>query len=300
MAARHDARAKASGRPNPWPDAWLTPDWPAPANVMALCSTRPGGMSAGPWAGLNLAAHVGDDPSAVTGNRARLRAHLPAEPLWLTQVHGVNVVDPAGYDPAVGPQADAARTRAIDTPCAVLTADCLPILLCDRGTGRSSGPSAARQADTSHPVGLGIGGGHAASAQGLATEVAAIHAGWRGLADGVLEATAAAMRTRPQDWLAWIGPGIGRDAFECGEEVLEAFCNRHPEARQAFRKAPGAPGRWLGDLPAIARQRLVALGMPAGAIYGGTLCTVSDPERFYSFRRDGVTGRMASLIWLSK
>lgn len=297
---RHDAQAQASDRPNPWPDSWLRPDWPAPANVVALCSTRAGGLSTGPWAGLNLAAHVGDDPAAVAGNRARLRAHLPAEPLWLTQVHGVNVVDPAGYDPASGPQADAARTRATGTPCAVLTADCLPVLLCDRGAQHSAGPSAAWQADTCHPVEVGMAARHAAAGRGRATEVAAIHAGWRGLADGVLEATAATMRTRPQDWLAWIGPGIGRDAFECGEEVLEAFCKGHPEARQAFRPAPGAPGRWLGDLPAIARQRLVALGMPASAIHGGTLCTVSDPARFYSFRRDGVTGRMASLIWLSE
>lgn len=257
-------------RPASWPDTWLTPDWPAPANVMALCSTRTGGAGSGPWASFNLAAHVGDDRSAVASNRAQLRAHLPADPVWLAQVHGVQVIDPARHDPASTPEADAACTRTTGTPCAVLTADCLPVLLCDRSACGT-----------------------------VATEVAAIHAGWRGLADGVLEAAAAAMRTRPQDWLAWIGPCIGRDAFECGDDVLEAFCGGHPEALGTFRPVPGTPGKWLGDLPAIARQRLVALGVPANRIHGGSLCTVSDPARFFSFRRDGVTGRMASLVWLT-
>lgn len=264
-------------------DNWLTPDWPAPANVRALCTTRVGGVSRGPWAGLNPAAHVGDDPAAVARNRALLRAQLPADPVWLTQVHGTRVVDPAAHTPDLPPpEADAARTQALRTPCAVLTADCLPILLCDRGRRRE----------------LEEGASTSAAAEVAATEVASIHAGWRGLADGVIGATAAAMCTQPRDWLAWIGPCIGPEAFECGDDVLAAFCTDHPEARAAFRPHPQHPGKWLGDLPAIARQRLVALGVPAAAIYGGGLCTVSDPQRFYSFRRDGVTGRMASIVWL--
>lgn len=269
------------------PPECLTPDWPAPANVRALCTTRAGGVSGGPWASFNLAAHVGDDPAAVAANRALLRAQLPADPVWLTQVHGVRVIDPALHDPATrSPEADAARTRALRNPCAVLTADCLPVLLCDRGARESAGTATAASSS------------EMAATEVAATEVAAIHAGWRGLADGVIEATAAAMQTRPQDWLAWIGPCIGRDAFECGDDVLAAFCDGHPEARSAFRPHPQSPGKWLGDLPAIARQRLVALGVSAAAIHGGDRCTVSDAQAFYSFRRDGVTGRMATLIWL--
>ncbi len=271
--------AGASGARRDLPHGWLIPDWPAPANVRALCTTRAGGGSLAPWTGLNLAAHVGDDAGAVVANRALLRRQLPADPVWLTQVHGTRVIDPATHTPDLPPpEADAARTQARRTPCAVLTADCLPILLCDRGGGRGATPAAATRA--------------------AATEVAALHAGWRGLADGVIEATAAAMQTRPRDWLAWIGPCIGPEAFECGDDVVAAFCDGHPEARSAFRPHPHNPGKWLGDLPAIARQRLVALGVPPSAIHGGDLCTVSDPQRFYSFRRDGVTGRMASIVWL--
>ena len=267
--ADREPRLNGSADPADWPAEWLIPGWPAPANVRALCTTRSGGSSRGPWLSFNLAAHVDDDPVAVAANRSRLRAHLPADPVWLSQVHGVRVIDPARHESAATPpEADAARTCNAGTPCAVLTADCLPVLLCDHGGGA------------------------------LATEVAAIHAGWRGLADGVIEATAAAMQTRSQDWLAWIGPCIGPAAFECGEDVLAAFCSGHPEARAAFRPHPESPGKWLGDLPAIARQRLVALGVPAAAIHGGEFCTVSDAARFYSFRRDGVTGRMASVIWL--
>lgn len=269
------APSPAAPRPAAWPVDWLVPEWPAPANVRALCTTRAGGHSRGVWGSLNLAAHVGDEAVAVANNRAVLRDHLPKAPVWLAQVHGVRVIDPAMLDPAAPPpEADAAHTRQPGSPCAVLTADCLPILLC---AGRRGGMTTA----------------------GAATEVAAIHAGWRGLADGVIEATAAAMQTPPQDWLAWIGPCIGPAAFECGEEVLEAFCRDRPEVHAAFRPHPAQAGRWLGDLPAIARQRLAALGVPAAAVYGGDVCTVSDPARFYSFRRDGLSGRMASLIWLA-
>lgn len=273
MAPESDA-VRESGGQQGLPSGCLVPDWPAPANVRALCTTRVGGSSRGPWKGFNLAAHVDDDPLAVAANRGLLQRHLPAAPVWLTQVHGTGVIDPATHvHGAEPPEADAARTRALRTPCAVLTADCLPVLLCDHGGGASPGGTPA-------------------------TEVAAIHAGWRGLADGVIEATAAAMQTRPQDWLAWIGPCIGRDAFECGADVIAAFCDRHPEARVAFRPHPRAAGKWLGDLSAIARQRLVALGVPPEAIYGGDHCTVTEPERFYSFRREGVTGRMASIVWM--
>ena len=276
-------------RVSDWPVDLLVPDWPAPANVRALCTSRSGGVSRGPWADFNLAAHVDDDPAAVAANRARLRRWLPADPLWLTQVHGTRVIDPAAYaGSAAPPEADAARTRAPGIPCAVLTADCLPILLCDRGSGRGSGGAAADE----------VAATEVAATEIAATEVAALHAGWRGLADGVIEATAAAMQTRPQGWLAWIGPCIGPDAFECGDDVVAAFCDGHPEARTAFRPHPRSPGKWLGDLPAIARQRLVALGVPPAAIHGGNWCTVADPRRFYSFRRDGVTGRMASIVWL--
>lgn len=271
MSEREPSDPPCAGHTD-WPADWLTPDWPAPANVRALCTTRAGGHSRAPWHRFNLAAHVGDDPVAVAANRTRLRVHLPAEPVWLTQVHGVRVIDPAAHNPtapAPAPAADAAHTRAIGAPCTVLTADCLPVLLCDR---RGGAP---------------------------ASEVAAIHAGWRGLADGVIEATAAAMQTPPRDWLAWIGPCIGPTAFECGEDVLAAFCRGHPEAQTAFRPHPETPSKWLGDLPTIARQRLVALGVPTAALYGGDLCTVHDAARFYSFRRDGVTGRMATVIWLT-
>ncbi|MCF8191676.1 MAG: peptidoglycan editing factor PgeF [Burkholderiales bacterium] len=276
MTPEPDAICESGGAQG-LPGGWLIPDWPAPANVRALCTTRVGGVSQGLWASLNLASHVGDDPLAVAANRGLLQRHLPAAPVWLAQVHGTGVIDPATHvHSAEPPEADAARTCALRTPCAVLTADCLPVLLCDGGRA----PPGGTGADT------------------MATEVAAIHAGWRGLADGVIEATAGCMHTHPQDWLAWIGPCIGPAAFECGDDVLAAFCDRHPEARAAFRPHPQQPGKWLGDLPAIARQRLMALGVPATAIHGGEHCTVAESGRFYSFRRDGVTGRMASIVWL--
>jgi len=245
---------------------WLTPDWPAPPGVRALCTTRGGGVSLGAYAGLNLGDHVGDDPESVAANRAQLRARLalPGEPLWLRQVHGCSVVggsdgDWAGDDPDAC-VADAAVAYGPGTVCAVLTADCLPILLCDRA----------------------------------GTRVAAIHAGWRGLAAGVCEAAVARMQAAPQDLLAWLGPAIGRDAFEVGEEVRAAFLAADPGAAMAFGPSPG--GRWLADIYLLARQRLAALGV--GSVWGGGLCTYTDAQRFFSYRRDGVTGRMASLIWL--
>ncbi|AUN95155.1 peptidoglycan editing factor PgeF [Pseudazoarcus pumilus] len=238
---------------------WIVPDWPAPATVRALVTTRSGGVSTGPYAGLNLGDHVGDDPALVECNRRLLAAHLPAEPIWLQQVHGTAVADADAAAPAV--PADAALARRPSTVCAVLTADCLPVLLCNIH-GRV---------------------------------VAAAHAGWRGLAAGVLENTVTAMGGEPRELMAWLGPAIGPQAFEVGDEVRETFLAADGAAAQAFE--PGVrEGKWLADLYALARLRLRAAGVPA--VHGGRWCTLSDAARFYSFRRDGVTGRFASLIWI--
>ncbi|NJD24242.1 MAG: peptidoglycan editing factor PgeF [Betaproteobacteria bacterium] len=239
----------------------IIPDWPAPANVGALQTTRAGGVSGGPWAAFNLGDHVGDDPQAVRANRARLRAVLPAEPVWLRQVHGAVAVDAAGAGKTV-PEADAAFASVPGVVCAVLTADCLPVLFCDLA----------------------------------GTIVGAVHAGWRGLRAGVLENTVAALRRPPGEIMAWLGPAIGRSAFEVGSEVRAAFVADDPGAAAAF--APGVADRWWCDLPALARRRLAARGVTA--VFGGDACTVSDPERYFSYRRDGVTGRMASLVWLDR
>ena len=237
----------------------IIPDWPAPARVKSLMTTREGGVSLASWASLNLGDHVGDDPAHVAANRARLRQTLPAEPGWLRQVHSARVVE-LGRES--NPEADAAFTREPGQVCAVLTADCLPVLFCDRA----------------------------------GSVVAAAHAGWRGLADGVLEATVAAMRVvAPCDILAWMGAAIGPQAFEVGDEVKRIFVDRHPEAAAAF--VPHAPGKWLADIYRLARIRLAHAGVQA--VYGGGRCTFSEADRFYSYRRDGVTGRMASLIWLA-
>lgn len=244
----------------------LIPDWPAPVHVQARVTTRRGGVSAAPYASLNLGDHVGDDPVAVAANRAELRACLPAEPLWLKQVHGRGIV---AADQAVGvPEADGSVTRQAGCVCAVLTADCLPVLFCDRS----------------------------------GTVVAAAHAGWRGLADGVLEAAVHAMAVEPGEILAWLGPAIGPQAFEVGEEVRQVFMAQDPEARLAFvhssltPQAMGSSQKWLANIYLLARQRLARVGVRQ--VFGGDFCTHMDAERFYSYRRDGVTGRMASLIWL--
>jgi len=240
------------------PAEWIEPDWPAPPGVRALVTTRHGGVSTGPYSGLNLGAHVGDAPEAVAENRRRVAAGLPAMPLWLEQVHGTEVVVADAAQP--GTRADAAFTRRAGAVCAVMVADCLPVLFCDdRGT-----------------------------------VVAAAHAGWRGLAGGVLENTVRAMGVPPAQLMAWLGPAIGPAAFEVGGEVREAFCARQPEAAGAF--APGVvPGKWMADIFRLARLRLAAAGV--GRVYGGGVCTVSDPARFYSYRRDGTTGRFAALVW---
>lgn len=238
----------------------IAPDWPAPSWVRACCTTRAGGVSDGPYGSLNLGDHVGDAPRRVAENRAILGVDLalPVEPLWLAQVHGCAVAQVGSARP--GCPADASIARAPGQVCAVLTADCLPLLICDP-RGRS---------------------------------VAAVHAGWRGLAAGVIESTLAALGCAPADLLVWLGPAIGPDAFEVGPEVRAAFLAVDPALAPAFRPCPG--DKWLADLYALARARLAAAGV--ARVYGGGLCTYRDARRFFSFRRDGATGRMASLIFI--
>lgn len=241
-----------------WSEHCLAPDWPAPANVRALQTTRLGGVSAAPYASLNLGEHVGDAPQAVARNRQLLAALMPSEPVWLQQVHGTVVAD--ADHAACLIQADASVARQRGAVCVVMTADCLPVLLCDK--------------------------------QG--TVVAAVHAGWKGLAAGVIEATVQAMGIAPQQLLAWFGPAISQRAFEVGAEVRAAFVAHNAQASEAF--LPGADGKWMADIYLLARQRLHAMGVPR--TYGGELCTYGDAERFFSYRRDGVTGRMGTFIWL--
>ncbi|MEO8102002.1 MAG: peptidoglycan editing factor PgeF [Betaproteobacteria bacterium] len=240
----------------------IVPDWPLPAGVKALFTTRQGGVSAGKYASLNLGAHVGDDPLAVQENRRRVCSLLPGTPQWLNQVHGTRVVtiggDAVDRSP---PEADASITRMMGRPCAVMVADCLPILFCDvRGSC-----------------------------------VAAAHAGWRGLAAGVIERTVAAMQIESGQLTAWLGPAIGASAFEVGQDVVDAFASQRKDARAAFRLLAGRPGKYLADIYALARLRLSAAGIEH--VHGGGLCTVSAPDRYFSYRRDGQTGRMAAIIW---
>ncbi len=238
-------------------------DWPAPDNVQAVTTSRIGGVSQPPWDSFNLADHVGDHPAAVQANRELLLEELalPAEPAWLKQVHGTRVVR-LDEPPAEPPEADASVADAPGRVCAVLTADCLPVLFCDRA-GR---------------------------------HVAAAHAGWRGLASGVLEATVAAMGVDGNEILAWLGPAIGPQAFEVGEEVRTAFVDADADSVTAF--VAQGEGRWLADIDQLARRRLARVGVTA--VYGGDRCTYSEAGMFYSYRRDGVTGRMASLVWLTE
>lgn len=236
----------------------IRPDWPAPPRVAACSTTRIGGVSKAPWDSFNLAAHVGDDPDAVAANRARLAAllELRAGPLWLEQVHGTRVCTFDDNDLC----ADASFSDRAMQVCVVMTADCLPVLLCSR----------------------------------RGNAVAAAHAGWRGLLAGVLEQTVARFGGAADDVLAWLGPAIGPQAFEVGEDVRSAYVDEDPAAARHF--VANRPGHWLADIYALARMRLSRAGVVA--VYGGGYCTYSDPQRFFSYRRDGVTGRMASLIWL--
>jgi YfiH family protein len=242
----------------------IIPDWPAPATVKTLQTTRTGGVSVSPYDSFNLGSHVGDNPLAVSRNRMLLAPLLPSEPVWLNQVHGLTVVDVV--QAGCLPEADASVSAHPGAVCVVMTADCLPILLCDeRGT-----------------------------------VVGAAHAGWRSLCDGVIEATVNAMKVPAPTLMAWLGPAIGASRFEVGDEVRAAFIAQQPQAAAAFVPSmsgvPGASGKWLADLYLLAQQRLNARGVTR--VYGGGLCTYSDPERFYSYRRDGVTGRMGTFIWL--
>lgn len=236
----------------------IIPDWPAPANVKALQTTRTGGISLAPYDALNLGSHVKDNPLSVAHNRQLLSQRLPNEPVWLNQVHGINVVDAANT--SCVPDADASFTTRKNVVCVTMTADCLPVLLCN-----ASG-----------------------------TVVAAIHAGWRSLCDGVIEATVTQMPAKPTDLIAWLGPAIGPQAFEVGSEVRVQFIEKDAQAELAFKQNGD---KWLGDICQIARQRLNNLGITQ--IYGGGLCTYTDKTRFFSFRRDGDTGRMATLIWMA-
>ncbi|MGG4616593.1 peptidoglycan editing factor PgeF [Pseudomonas aeruginosa] len=239
-------------------NAWLTPDWPAPARVRACVTTRSGGVSQAPFDSLNLGAHVDDDPRAVEENRRRLTERLECRPSWLDQVHGVTVVE---ADPSRVLRADASWSAMPGVACTIMTADCLPALFCDRS----------------------------------GTRVAAAHAGWRGLAAGVLEATVDSLGVPGDELLVWLGPAIGPRAFEVGGEVRDAFVAAHAEARSAF--VPSAnPGRFMADIYRLARIRLGAHGVTA--VHGGGLCTFSDTARFYSYRRSSRTGRFASLVWL--
>ncbi len=245
----------------------LIPDWGGVTlpGVRSLVTTRTAlqGVSASPYASFNVATHVGDDPVAVKENRARLRMMLPAEPLWLNQVHGVSVVDAAisCNENGRGVEADASFTRQPNQVCAVMTADCLPVLL--------------------------------ATSDGAC--VAAIHAGWRGLLAGIIEATLDKLGEPSERVHVWLGPAIGPSAFEVGDEVRTLFIQQDVHAQHAFQPQGREVDKWLCDLYLLARQRLMRRGITH--ITGGNLCTYTDRQRFYSYRRDGTTGRMVSLIW---
>lgn len=238
-------------------NTFLIPDWPAPAGIRACVTTRAGGVSVAPFDSFNLGDHVGDDPVAVAHNRHRLTHIFDVQPAWLSQVHGV-VVAPA--TPGQIAEADASWTATPGIACTVMTADCLPALFCDRA----------------------------------GTRVAAAHAGWRGLAAGVLEAAAQSLNVEPQDILVWLGPAIGPKAFEVGGEVREVFIKDLPDAAAAFVPSINE-GRYMADIYELARLRLARCGITA--VYGGGFCTVTDP-RFFSYRRSPRTGRFASLVWI--
>ena len=238
---------------------WLTPDWPAPASVRACVTTREGGVSEAPFDSLNLGDHVDDRPEAVAENRRRLTDYFSIKPAWLQQVHGIAV---AQADPGIVATADASWTATPGIACAAMTADCLPALFCNRA----------------------------------GTRVAAAHAGWRGLAAGVLEATLDTLDVPAEDVLVWLGPAIGPKAFEVGPEVREVFINQLPEAAEAFVPSDNA-GKFMADIYLLARLRLAERGVTA--VYGGGFCTVTDP-RFFSYRRASRTGRFASLVWLTR
>ncbi|ORU89832.1 MAG: laccase [Cycloclasticus sp. symbiont of Poecilosclerida sp. M] len=240
---------------------FLTPNWPAPQNIKAISTRRSGGFSHGPYAGLNLAKHVADDEVVVEQNRRALSQalRLPSEPVWLKQVHGIDVAEINAESAKSTPQADASIARSSALVCAIMTADCLPIFLCNT--------------------------------QG--TVVAAVHAGWRGLHAGVIENTVEKMG-ESKDLMAWLGPAISPSCFEVGQEVKQAFTHKNTDMQSAFVQKEN--GQYLADLYALARTILIKSGVEK--IYGGEQCTYNNPDKFFSYRRDAVTGRMASLIWM--
>lgn len=242
--------------------SYICPNWPAPSSVRAYVSTRIGGVSRVPFDGLNLGLHVQDDPVAVMQNRQLFASYIdmPNSTTWLNQVHGTDVVSLPCE--SLPDSADAASSSSVNQVCAVLTADCLPVFFCNQA----------------------------------GTQVAVAHAGWRGLCAGVLESTLAQFEEK-DSVMVWLGPAIGSDAFEVGGEVREAFMSVMADAEAAFTPSKEV-GKWLGDLYLLARQRLAFAGVTH--IYGGDYCTFTDAERFYSYRRDGKTGRMASVIWIAE
>lgn len=242
---------------------WIVPDWPAPVQVRALSTTRCGGVSSAPYTDLNLGLHVEDDESRVMENRRRLvsHGHLPSEPIWLRQVHGIDLAKVSSTPPEKTLTADGAITSEAGVVCAVLTADCLPVLFCNQD----------------------------------GSKVAAVHAGWRGLCEGILEQTVAEFG-QGEGLMVWLGPAIGPQRFEVGSDVRAAFLEQDAQAASAFVENEQTPGKWFADLYQLARQRLHRCDVTA--IFGGQYCTHSQAERFFSYRRDGVTGRMATLIWI--
>lgn len=240
---------------------YITPEWPAPSHIKAYTTLRSGGVSKPPFDQFNLATHVGDNEAHVLQNRKILKETLglPADPIWIEQTHSTIAIN--AHPDNRECEADASFSNELNQVCVVLTADCLPILLCNK----------------------------------KGTYIAAIHAGWRGLANGIIESTLIELNLPNEEWLAWLGPAIGPANFEVGDEVRSQFLLRHPEALYAF--TPSSNGRWLANLYALAKLSLLKQGIES--IYGGQFCTYSDSKRFYSYRRDGTqTGRMASLIWI--
>jgi len=236
----------------------IVPDWPAPKNVRALQTTRKGGVSVSPYESFNLGDHVGDKSHAVARNRQMLASIIPSKPVWLQQVHG-NVVVNAGSTGCL-PEADAEIARHRGAVCVVMTADCLPVLLCDED----------------------------------GTVVGAVHAGWKGLTAGVIESTVRKMDIATDKVMAWLGPAISQRAFEVGAEVRDVFVAQHAQASEAF--LPSANGKWMADIYLLAHQRLHGLGIKR--VYGGEYCTYREAERFFSYRREKLTGRMGTFIWL--
>lgn len=241
---------------------FIIPDWPAPKAIKALSTTRLGGVSSAPYDALNLATHVGDDPLAVSTNRRILteQAHLPEPPRWLNQIHGTNVINSRDWQ--LDSDADASYSLDSNHVCTVMTADCLPVLICDK----------------------------------QASFVAAVHAGWRGLADGIIEKTISYYQANSSDLMIWLGPAIGPNHFEVGKDVYSIFTHQSQNAKSAFVQTDET--HYLADIYQLARLRIQQIGIDA--IYGGDSCTVTDPTHFYSYRRDHVCGRMASMIWIDK